>query len=192
MADRSRSSPTSPISSNARRSSRRSPTRFSNSRSNWRSTSRLRSTTRSSPGRQEVKLVSQRKRLTVFFSDIAGFTETTERLQPEDLTHLLNHYLTEMSQIALAHGATIDKYVGDAILIFFGDPETRGAKEDAIACVKMALAMRKRMSRSCKRRGEHRASRLRCAAGWASTQASARLETSAARIAWTTRSSAPT
>ena len=57
-------------------------------------------------GRQEVKLTSQRKRLTVFFSDIASFPRTTERLQSEDLTHLLNHYLTEMSQIALAHGAT--------------------------------------------------------------------------------------
>jgi class 3 adenylate cyclase/HAMP domain-containing protein len=96
-------------------------------------------------GKQEVKLVSQRKRLTVFFSDIAGFTETTDRLESEDLTHLLNHYLTEMSGIALAHGATIDKYVGDAIVIFFGDPETRGVKEDALACVKMAIAMRKRM-----------------------------------------------
>ena len=51
-----------------------------------------------------------------------------------------------MSQIALAHGATIDKYVGDAILVFFGDPESRGVEEDAIACVTMALAMRKRMS----------------------------------------------
>jgi class 3 adenylate cyclase/GAF domain-containing protein len=97
-------------------------------------------------GRQEVKLTSQRKRLTVFFSDIADFAETTERLQSEDLTRLLNHYLTEMSQIALAHGATIDKYVGDAILVFFGDPESRGVEEDAVACVTMALAMRKRMS----------------------------------------------
>ncbi len=96
-------------------------------------------------GKQEVKLVSQRKRLTVFFSDLAGFTETTERLESEDLTRLLNQYLTEMSHIALAHGATIDKYVGDAILIFFGDPETRGIREDAVACVKMAIAMRKRM-----------------------------------------------
>jgi class 3 adenylate cyclase len=96
-------------------------------------------------GKQEVKLVSQRKRLTIFFSDLAGFAETTERLQSEDLTHLLNQYLTEMSQIALAHGATIDKYVGDAIVIFFGDPETRGIKQDALACVKMAIAMRKRM-----------------------------------------------
>jgi adenylate cyclase len=96
-------------------------------------------------GKQEVKLVSQRKRLTVFFSDLAGFTTMTERLESEDVTRLLNQYLTEMSKIALDHGATIDKYVGDAIVIFFGDPETRGVKEDAIACVKMAIAMRKRM-----------------------------------------------
>ena len=67
-------------------------------------------------------------------------------MESEDLTQLLNHYLTEMSKIALDHGATIDKYVGDAILMFFGDPETRGVKEDALACVQMALTMQKRMS----------------------------------------------
>jgi class 3 adenylate cyclase len=49
-----------------------------------------------------------------------------------------------MSRIAQQHGATIDKYVGDAIVMFFGDPTTRGVKEDALACVKMALAMQKR------------------------------------------------
>jgi class 3 adenylate cyclase/HAMP domain-containing protein len=97
-------------------------------------------------GKQEVKIASRRKKLTVFFSDIAGFTETTDRLESEDLTRLLNHYLTEMSEIALAYGATIDKYVGDAIVIFFGDPDTRGVNEDALACVEMAIAMRKRMS----------------------------------------------
>src|SRR5215475_5632893 len=96
-------------------------------------------------GKQEVKIASRRKKLTVFFSDIAGFTETTDRLESEDLTRLLNHYLTEMSRIALSYGATIDKYVGDAIVIFFGDPETRGVKEDALACVEMAIAMRTRM-----------------------------------------------
>ncbi len=96
-------------------------------------------------GKKEVKIDSHRRKLTIFFSDIVGFTETADRLESEDLTKLLNHYLTEMSQIALAHGATIDKYVGDAIVIFFGDPETRGVKEDALACVKMALAMRRRM-----------------------------------------------
>jgi class 3 adenylate cyclase len=96
-------------------------------------------------GTQSVELASTRKKLTVFFSDIAGFTETADKLESEELTQLLNHYLTEMSQIALEHGGTIDKYVGDAILIFFGDPETKGVKEDALACVEMSLAMRKRM-----------------------------------------------
>jgi class 3 adenylate cyclase/phosphoglycerate-specific signal transduction histidine kinase len=96
-------------------------------------------------GKQEVKLTSQRKKLTVFFSDIAGFTETAEKLESEDLTRLLNEYLTEMSQIALQYGATIDKYVGDAIVIFFGDPESRGVTEDACACVEMAIAMQMRM-----------------------------------------------
>jgi PAS domain S-box-containing protein len=96
-------------------------------------------------GRQEVAIVSKRKKLTICFSDVAGFTEITDKMESEDLTQLLNHYLTEMSKIALAHGATIDKYVGDAIVMFFGDPESHGLKEDALACVKMALTMQERM-----------------------------------------------
>jgi len=81
----------------------------------------------------------------VFFSDIAGFTEITDRVESEELTQLLNQYLTEMSRIALEHGATIDKYVGDGIMIFFGDPESRGLEEDAVACVTMAIAMQERV-----------------------------------------------
>jgi adenylate cyclase len=96
-------------------------------------------------GKQEVSIASQRKKLTVFFSDITGFTETTDRLESEELTQLLNQYLTEMSRIALQHGATIDKYIGDGIMIFFGDPDSRGVKEDALACVKMAIAMQQRV-----------------------------------------------
>jgi class 3 adenylate cyclase/PAS domain-containing protein len=96
-------------------------------------------------GAQDVAITSKRKKLTVFFSDIAGFTETTENLESEELTAVLNHYLTEMSAIALAHGATIDKYIGDAMLMFFGDPDTKGIKEDAKACVMMAMAMQRRM-----------------------------------------------
>jgi class 3 adenylate cyclase len=96
-------------------------------------------------GQRSVEIASSRKKLTVFFSDIADFTATTDDLESEELTSLLNHYLTEMSKIALEHGATIDKYVGDAILAFFGDPETKGVKEDAMACVNMAVAMQRRM-----------------------------------------------
>jgi PAS domain S-box-containing protein len=96
-------------------------------------------------GQQDVKIVSKRKKLTVCFSDLVGFTEITDKMESEDLTHLLNHYLTEMSKIALQYGATIDKYVGDAIVMFFGDPATLGVKEDALACVQMAIAMQKRL-----------------------------------------------
>ncbi|WP_377194234.1 adenylate/guanylate cyclase domain-containing protein [Ruegeria meonggei] len=96
-------------------------------------------------GRQEVKITASRKKLTVFFSDIAGFTETADRMESEELTQVLNQYLTEMSKIALDHGATIDKFIGDAIMVFFGDPETRGVREDARACVRMAIAMRDRL-----------------------------------------------
>ncbi len=98
-------------------------------------------------GEQSVEIASKRKKLTVLFSDIADFTETTESLESEELTSLLNHYLTEMSKIALKYGATIDKYVGDAMMLFFGDPKSRGAKEDAIACVELAVAMQRRMSK---------------------------------------------
>jgi len=97
-------------------------------------------------GQQDVKIVSKRKKLTVCFSDLVGFTEITDNLESEDLTQLLNHYLTEMSKIALQYGATIDKYVGDAIVMFFGDPTTLGVKEDALACVQMAIAMQQRVS----------------------------------------------
>jgi class 3 adenylate cyclase/PAS domain-containing protein len=96
-------------------------------------------------GRQTVEISAKRKKLTIFFSDIAGFTEITDNLESEELTDVLNHYLTEMSGIALQYGATIDKYVGDAMLLFFGDPESRGVKEDAKTCVMMAIAMQRRM-----------------------------------------------
>ena len=77
--------------------------------------------------------------------DIKDFTRTTEDMQPEDLTALLNSYFTEMSAIALEYGATIDKFIGDAMLMFFGDPEGKGVKKDAELCVRMAPAMQKRM-----------------------------------------------
>src|SRR4029453_18056202 len=96
-------------------------------------------------GEKNVEVASQRKKLTIFFSDIAGFTETTDMLESEELTSLLNQYLREMSAIALEYGATIDKFIGDAIMLFFGDPETRGPREDAVACVRMAIAMQQRM-----------------------------------------------
>jgi adenylate cyclase len=97
-------------------------------------------------GQRDAAIATERKKLTIFFSDIKDFTSTAERLQPEDLTALLNEYLTAMSAVALEHGGTVDKFIGDAILVFFGDPDTKGVEEDAKACLKMALAMQEKLS----------------------------------------------
>lgn len=93
-------------------------------------------------GKRDVKLQTHRKKLTIFFSDIKDFTETTDEMSPDALTEMLNHYFDQMSKIALRYGGTIDKFIGDAILIFFGDPNSQGSKEDALACVSMAVEMR--------------------------------------------------
>ncbi|MEW6766631.1 MAG: adenylate/guanylate cyclase domain-containing protein [Pseudomonadota bacterium] len=97
-------------------------------------------------GQKDVTIHTERKKLTIFFSDIQNFTATTERLQPEQMTLLLNEYFTEMSAIALEHGGTIDKFIGDAMLIFFGDPETQGERIDAKNCLQMAVAMQQRLT----------------------------------------------
>ena len=96
-------------------------------------------------GAADAEVRTERKKLTVFFSDIKNFTATTEEMEPEDMTFLLNDYLTKMTQIALEYGGTIDKYIGDAIMVFFGDPDTKGVKQDALAAVRMAVAMQRRM-----------------------------------------------
>ncbi len=96
-------------------------------------------------GSRQAEIQTQRKRLTVFFSDIKNFTASTAQWQPEEVTFLLNSYFAEMSQIAAEYGATLDKFIGDAIVIFFGDPHTLGARQDAVQCVRMAVAMQKRM-----------------------------------------------
>ena len=97
-------------------------------------------------GKLDVTIQTKRKQLTVFFSDLQGFTELTERLEPEVLTQLITEYLTEMSKIAIKWGGTIDKFIGDAMLVFFGDPNSLGEKKDAIACVSMAVEMLEKLA----------------------------------------------
>ena len=141
-------------------------------------------------GQKDVTIHTERKKLTIFFSDIQDFTATTERLQPEQITQLLNEYFTEMSAIALQHGGTIDKFVGDAMLIFFGDPETKGEAEDAQACLRMASRCSAGSSSSTPN-GAMPESSIRSASAWASIPAIAMSAISAAPTEWTTRSSAP-
>ena len=97
-------------------------------------------------GQLDVTINTSRKNLTVFFSDIKSFTTITEKLEPEVLTKLITNYLTAMTDIAIEYGGTVDKYIGDAIMIFFGDPNSNGKKDDAIACVSMALKMKKALT----------------------------------------------
>ena len=87
-----------------------------------------------------------RKNLTVFFSDIVQFTDLSDTLEPERLAVVINSYLSEMASIALECGGTVDKFIGDAVLIFFGDPDSDGEIEDALKCLEMAIRMQLRVS----------------------------------------------
>jgi len=69
-----------------------------------------------------LKLGGERRDLTIMFSDLAGFTSLSEGMEPEALTTLLNDYLTDMTDIVLEEGGTLDKYEGDAILAFWNAP----------------------------------------------------------------------
>lgn len=95
-------------------------------------------------GKDET-LQAERKKLSIFFSDIKDFSELAEEIEAEALNELLNHYLTEMSKIVTQHGGTIDKFMGDAIMVLFGDSNSQGVKGDCIRCVSMAIAMKKKM-----------------------------------------------
>ena len=86
-----------------------------------------------------------RKRLTMFFSDIKDFTSITELMEPEDMAVLLNEYLTQMYEIASIYGGVVANVKGDELFIFFGAPEKRDDKNNALACVKMAVAMQEKM-----------------------------------------------
>ncbi|MDO8268671.1 MAG: adenylate/guanylate cyclase domain-containing protein [Moraxellaceae bacterium] len=86
-----------------------------------------------------------RRKITVVFSDIRGFTDTADQMEPEEFAELLNEYLSEMATIAEHYGGTIDKFVGDAIMVFFGAPVSRGTQEDAQRAVQMSIAMQRRM-----------------------------------------------
>ena len=95
--------------------------------------------------KQEAKSIHSRKNLTIFFSDIIQFTDLTDTMEPEKLAKVINSYLSEMTTIAVKSGGTIDKFIGDAIMVFFGDPETEGEVQDALKCVEMAILMRQRV-----------------------------------------------
>jgi class 3 adenylate cyclase len=69
-----------------------------------------------------VTLRPTRRNLTILVTDIRGFTTLSERMEPEELIDALNLYFTAMTDVVFRHGGTLDKYLGDGILAFFGDP----------------------------------------------------------------------
>lgn len=96
-------------------------------------------------GKRDATIGTRRKKLTVFFSDIKGFSNISEDLPLATLTDMLNTYLNEMTRIAMRHGGTVDKFIGDAVMVFFGDPKSEGAQNDAYNCVAMAIEMQQQM-----------------------------------------------
>ena len=95
-----------------------------------------------------LKLGGETKELTFLFCDIRGFTPLSEKYQknPAELTKVINKFLTPMTEIIMRNGGTIDKFIGDAILVFFGDPESDGLKKDASKCLSMAIAMQNKVA----------------------------------------------
>jgi class 3 adenylate cyclase len=94
-------------------------------------------------GAEDPFTTTKRKRLTVFFSDIRGFTALSDEMEAEESMELLNHYLQEMTTIIYQHEGTLDKFMGDGIMVFFNDPLDQD--DHAARAVKMSVAMQKRM-----------------------------------------------
>ncbi len=97
----------------------------------------------------QLKLGGERRELTIFFSDLQGFSSLSERLDPQELTSLLNDYLTDMTDIILEEGGTLDKYEGDAIIAFWNAPLSQS--DHAARACRAALRCQEKLA---ERRGE--------------------------------------
>ena len=90
-------------------------------------------------GNPKSLLVGQNRAISILFSDIRSFTTISESMRPDELVQALNRYFSAMVDIILAHGGTVDKYIGDAIMAFFGAPLQ--TENDALRSVEVALDM---------------------------------------------------
>lgn len=94
---------------------------------------------------KEAVLGGEKKELTILFSDIANFTSISEKLTPEELVDNLEEYLSVLSEQILEDGGTVDKYIGDAIMAFWGAP--RDQKDHAIRACRSALICQQKLIR---------------------------------------------
>ncbi len=90
-----------------------------------------------------LRLGGERRELTIFFSDLQGFTSLSEGLTPDELTQLLNEYLSEMTELVTGSGGTVDKYEGDAIIAFWNAP--LDVPDHPTVAVRAALRCQKRL-----------------------------------------------
>lgn len=91
-----------------------------------------------------LRLGGERRELTAFFSDLAGFTTLSERLPPDELVRIVNAFLDRLSGCILDHGGYLDKYIGDAIMGVFGSPEE--LENHALSACRAALDSRRRLA----------------------------------------------
>ena len=101
--------------------------------------------------------------VTVWFSDVAGFTGISEKLSPGELVALMNEYLTAMTDIVEAHGGFVDKYIGDAIVAVFGAPHDD--PDHALSAVRAALACQAKLSELNRDAVAFKGHRLACRIG---------------------------
>jgi class 3 adenylate cyclase len=87
----------------------------------------------------------QRRKLTLFFSDIKDFTRLTDSMEPEDMAVLLNDYLSNMFEIIHRYGGTLADTNGDGLFVFFGAPDYAEDRDNALRCVHMAIDMQRRI-----------------------------------------------
>lgn len=86
-----------------------------------------------------LKLGGERRKITILTSDLRGFTSLSERMQPEEVIHILNLYLEQMADVITSYEGTIDEFMGDGILVLFGAPTSR--EDDTVRAVACACAM---------------------------------------------------
>ena len=86
----------------------------------------------------------ERRKLTMLFADMVGFTDLSDTLEPEELSEVLNEYLREMTAVAVAHRGTLDNYIGDGLMVIFGAPIADDESVQAWAAVRAAFAMKAR------------------------------------------------
>jgi adenylate cyclase len=113
--------------------------------------------------KDDAKLAANRRRMTVLFSDIRGFTSMSEKMQPEEVVAFLREYLTVMTQAVFNHGGTVDKYIGDAIMALYNVPFD--APDHALRAVRTALEFQERLQPLAERFAARYGGTLACGVG---------------------------